>query len=155
MRHIEGVVPCISFVETGRRLEVFALLGVERAVEFAIWQFRAKCAIFLRIIILIPHRTALEESCILGIFFCLVAIAGGCGLLGECRCHLRECKVGYIILKSMAHRVVVRCAISAIAVFDIFVDVGAKQIVLAGCGSALAHGCIGYLDVEIAHSAHP
>ena len=66
MGDIEGVIPCVAFVESGSRFEVESLQGIERCVERPVWQYGAECPEFFAIVVFVAQRTFGES---LGIFF--------------------------------------------------------------------------------------
>ena len=96
-----------------------------------------------------------EQSCIGFILLGFGKVALLLGLGGKLLSHLRQRKVGNVIFQSMRHRVVVLLTQGAIACFDIFVYVGAKQVLRTWCCGAFFHCLVSQTNVEVAHAAQP
>ena len=140
MGDIERVVPGVSFMETGARLEVLPLFRIERGIERAVGQDGTKRTELLAIVMLIAHSPLTEQ---LGVF-----------LLSQRICQQREIPVGDIIFQGMRNRIIILFAQGDVAFAHIVVIVRAEQVELSGSSSALAHPFVGSLDIVIAQTAH-
>ena len=138
---IEGVVPSIALVEAGARFEVRALFRVERFVELTIWQNRTKRTEVLAIIVLIAHRTVVEQLSI-------ILLTQGFG-------KLAQVPVGNIILQRVGYRIVILFPQRNVAQREVIVSIRTEEIVLARSRRTLAHGFVCRFHIKVLKPFHP
>ena len=120
MRNKERVVPSVTFVETGARSKVRAFLRVERFVELAFLRNRTERTELLAEVVLVTHRTVIEQ---LGILLLAQRLRkGGKRMV----CH--------IVFEGMGNGVVILAFHRHIALCHIVIVVGTHQVILARSG---------------------
>ena len=141
MRNVIGIIPRVSFVESGTRLEVFSLLGVERRIESTVGQKRTQRSELFAVIVAVAQRTFVKHF---GIF-----------LLAQSAGKARKGKVGYVVFQRMRNRVVVLRAKRHVPFRKIIVVVGTHQVLCSRRGGRFIHGFVCQFDVKVAQSFHP
>ena len=141
MRHVEGIVPRVTFVESRTRFKVLSLKRIERRIEFSVRQNRTKCSEFLAIIMLVSHRPLVEQ---IGILF-----------LSHALCQRIQSIIGNVIFQGMRYGVIELFHQRYIAFAHVIVVVRTHQVLFSRKSSRLAHSLIGCFHIKVAQTLHP